>query len=243
MIVTIIFFAICLLLIIVLYVLVNNLSNDKVKYPANGNIPTGKPNLTYYYNRSDNDITMIQAEDLGMYLPVFYQTVYSSLYKTGTDTPIGSYSSATTILGYKLEDIITLYECLFPPLLAPTQTPDAQKTYKQSLIDTMKRVALNNPVPYKDIDSCINDFNNIDAKKSGFAVLSISDGTMSGTLTYVLNNTASLSLNPTYFPNKNGDVTVYDIVGGTGSFLGKKGYIYIDETTDPDKRTINIYYK
>lgn len=216
MIVTVLFFAISLLLIIVLYVMI---CNNSVNYPIDGKNPTGKANLTYYYSRLSNEINVNPTQG-----KVFYQTVYSPLHKTctinGTNHQIGSYSSATTIMGFNTNFI----------------------NYTNSCISN----------PNYDCSGNLNTFNNLLFSKSGFAVLSISDSDISGTLTYVLNNTAFLKNNPNYvnghglpfyFPNKDGDVTVYDIVGGTGSFLGKKGYIYVDEISDTNIRTIKIYYK
>ena len=143
---------------------------------------------------------------------VIYQTIYSPLTKDSTlQTKIGTYNSATTISN--INEYIT----------------------------------------------CVKDSSNCNLSsyvtKSGIAVLSINDGDKSGTISYVLNNNPSVTMTapsnyiqnsptllfPFYFPNKSGDPNVYDIVGGTGFFLGKKGYVYISSTSDI--RTVYIYYK
>lgn len=143
---------------------------------------------------------------------VIYQTIYSPLAKDSTlQTKIGTYNSATTISN--INEYIT----------------------------------------------CVRDSSNCSLSpfvtKSGIAVLSINDGNKSGTISYVLNNNPTVIMEnpsnyiqnsptllfPFYFPNKSGDPNVYDIVGGTGFFLGKKGYVYIFSASDV--RTVYIYYK
>jgi len=96
-----------------------------------------------------------------------------------------------------------------------------------------------------DISKCtLNQY----ASKSGFATLSIQDGDNKGTITYVLNNNPRpVTVQPThkfpyYFLNIPGDTSIYDIVGGTESFLGKKGFIYVYKTDNILERTVYIYF-
>lgn len=210
-----IFNVIIVLLIVILFVIVIVNSNNTLRYPSVNKVPdTNSATLTYYYALTSGSTINLTGDDY-----VLYQSIYTILYKNsavGTKIRIGSYSSSTTIMG-----IPALLNCL------------SRNNNTCTTIDT-------------------------NATKTGEAVLSISDGNISGTIAYILNNNPAISLTTqpsnkgtysypknitsnVYFPNLTGEPVVYDIIGGTGYFLGKKGYIYISGETS--NRRVSIYYK
>jgi len=142
-------------------------------------------------------------------------------------------------------DLFTLYQSIYSPLYKNSGSQQTIGSYSsatsiQNVNYFLTCLSGNNPL------SCAI---NTTTTKSGFAVLSITDNTLSGTITYVLNNNPAVSMTrstnnfPVYFPNKAGDPNVYDIVGGTGSFLGKTGYVYIPVLPNSLRRVVYIYYK
>lgn len=205
-----------LLVILYIFVFVYYFGNQ-LKYPSPNTTPKpSSADLTYYYTVSMDNGSIISVNGDSYSI---YQTIYSPLYKDSTLTlqnQIGSYSSATSILN--IHDYLTF-----------------------------------NCINGTDLSNCSVSLSKL--TKSGIAVLSINDGDKSGTLSYVLNNNPSVKntppsnyipnvtppMYPIYFPNKSGDPNVYDIIGGTGFFLGKKGYVYISSTSDT--RAIYIYYQ